>query len=57
MTLTQQQEYYEKLFQEKKHSSSEINKIREACNLKIEEYRKQMEQFQKINQTYGHTII
>tara|TARA_Y100000591_G_scaffold268838_1_gene243210 strand:+ start:1044 stop:2225 length:1182 start_codon:yes stop_codon:yes gene_type:complete len=50
MTLTQQQEYYEKLFQEKKHSSGEINRIREECNVKIEEYRKQMEQFQKINQ-------
>ncbi len=50
MTLTQQQEYYEKLFQEKQSSSDEINKIRLACHSKIEEYREQMEQFQKINQ-------
>ena len=50
MTLTQQQEYYEKLFQEKKHTSSEINKIREECNLKIEDYRKQMVSFQKVNE-------
>lgn len=50
MTLSQQQEYYEKLFHEKQNSSSEINKIRQECNEKIENYRKEMEEFQKINQ-------
>ena len=49
-TLTQQQEYYEKLFQEKQKSTDEINKIRGDCQNRIDEYRKQMEQFQKINE-------
>ena len=49
-TLSQQQEYYEKLFQEKQKSTDEINKIRGDCQNRIDEYRKQMEQFQKINQ-------
>ena len=49
-TLSQQQEYYEKLFQEKQKSTDEINKIRVDCQDRIDEYRKQMEQFQKINQ-------
>ena len=50
MTLSQQQEYYEKLFQEKQNASSEINKIRQECHNKIEEYREAMVEFQKINQ-------
>ena len=49
-TLSQQQEYYEKLFQEKQQSTKEINKIRNDCQDRIDEYRKQMEHFQKINQ-------
>ena len=49
-TLSQQQEYYEKLFQEKQKSTDEINNIRVDCQSRIDEYRKQMEQFQKINQ-------
>ena len=48
--LSQQQEYYEKLLQEKQKSTEEINKIRVDCQERIEDYRKQMEQFQKINQ-------
>ncbi len=48
--LSQQQEYYEKIFQEKQKSTEEINKIRLDCHDRIDEYRKQMEQFQKINQ-------
>lgn len=49
-TLSQQQEYYEKLFQEKQKSTDEINNIRVDCQSRIDEYRKQMEQFQKINE-------
>ena len=49
-TLSQQQEYYNKLFQEKQQSNDEINKIRMSCQEKIEEYRLQMETFQKVNQ-------
>ena len=48
--LSQQQEYYEKLLQEKQKSTEEINKIRIDYQNRIEDYRKQMEQFQKINQ-------
>ena len=48
--LSQQQEYYEKLLQEKQKSTEEINKIRINNQERIEDYRKQMEQFQKINQ-------
>ena len=48
--LSQQQEYYEKLLQEKQKSTEEINKIRIDYQVRIEDYRKQMEQFQKINQ-------
>lgn len=46
----QQKEYYEKIIQEKKQSSDEINKIRLECQERIEEYRRQMEVFQKVNQ-------
>ena len=48
--LSQQEEYYEKIFQEKQKSTDEINKIRLECQDRIDDYRKQMEQFQKINQ-------
>ena len=48
--LSQQQEFYEKLLQEKQKSTEEINKIRVNCQERIEDYRKQMEQFQKINE-------
>jgi len=46
----QQKEYYEKIIQEKKQSSDEINKVRLDYQEKIEEYRRQMEIFQKVNQ-------
>ena len=46
----QQKEYYEQIIQEKKQSSEEINKVRLDYQEKIEEYRRQMEIFQKVNQ-------
>ena len=49
-TLSQQQQYYEKIFQEKQESVEKFNKIREDCEDKIELYRQQIESFQKINQ-------
>jgi len=49
-TLSQQQQYYEKIFQEKQESIEKSNKIREDCEDKIELYRQQIESFQKINQ-------
>lgn len=49
-SLSQQKQYYEKIFQEKQESVEKFNKIREDCEDKIELYRQQIESFQKINQ-------
>lgn len=49
-TLQQQQKYYENIFLEKQVSIEQCNKIRNDCEIKIDQYRQQLESFHKINQ-------
>ena len=49
-TLSQQKNFYDQLLSEKEKANQLIDKVRLDCDIKIEEYRNKLDEFQKVNQ-------